>query len=129
MQSPLDMSRALWEAVYVEGLEGGRAALLMKLSHAITDGLGGIALFEQVYDTEREPAPRPMPALPIPSDLDGAELARAGLARLGQTGSVGNENRLRASPWSATLPGRGRVACSRYAGVPRTWWCERDGCA
>ena len=44
LQSPLDTSRALWEAVYVEGLEGNRSALLTKLSHAITDGLGGIAL-------------------------------------------------------------------------------------
>ena len=61
LQSPLDTSRALWEALYVEGLEDGRSALLTKLSHAITDGLGGIALFEQVYDLEREPAPRPMP--------------------------------------------------------------------
>src|SRR6201986_2495249 len=61
LQSPLDTSRALWEAVYVEGLEGGsgfRAALLTKLSHAVTDGLGGIALFEQVYDTERDAPPR-----------------------------------------------------------------------
>src|SRR5581483_3158799 len=66
LQSPLDTSRALWEAVYVEGLEGGRAALLTKLSHAITDGLGGIALFEQVYDTERDPEPRPMPPAPGP---------------------------------------------------------------
>jgi diacylglycerol O-acyltransferase len=82
LQSPLDTSRALWEAVYVEGLDGGRAALLMKLSHAITDGLGGIALFEQVYDTEREPAPRPMPPLPIPRDVDAAELTRAGFERL-----------------------------------------------
>ena len=53
LQSPLDTSRALWEGVYVEGLEGDRSALLLKLSHAITDGLGGIALFEQIYDTER----------------------------------------------------------------------------
>src|SRR5579863_7339321 len=82
LQSPLDTSRALWEAVYVEGLEGGRAALLSKFSHAITDGLGGIALFEQVYDTERDPAPRPMPPVPIPRDVTGTDLLRDGLRRL-----------------------------------------------
>jgi diacylglycerol O-acyltransferase len=82
LQSPLDTSRALWEAVYVEGLEGGRAALLSKFSHAITDGLGGIALFEQVYDTERDPAPRPMPPVPIPRDVTGTDLLRDSLRRL-----------------------------------------------
>ena len=88
LASPLDTSRALWEAVYVEGLEGdsgARAALLSKFSHAITDGLGGIALFEQVYDTEREPAPRPMPPLPIPRDVTGTDLLRDGLRRLPET--------------------------------------------
>jgi len=85
LASPLDTSRALWEAVYVEGLEGdfgGRAALLSKFSHAITDGLGGIALFEQVYDTEREPASRPMPPVPIPRDVTGTDLLREGLRQL-----------------------------------------------
>ena len=85
LASPLDTARPLWEAVYVEGLEGGRAALLSKFSHAITDGLGGIALFEQVYDTEREPASRPMPPLPIPRDLTGTDLLRDGLRQLPET--------------------------------------------
>ncbi len=82
LQSPLDTSRALWEAVYVEGLEGangGRAALLIKLSHAITDGLGALALFEQIYDTEREPGPRPMPPVPVPRDVSGEDLFRDSL--------------------------------------------------
>jgi diacylglycerol O-acyltransferase / wax synthase len=94
LQSPLDTSRALWEALYVEGLEGGngvRAALLMKLSHAITDGLGGIALFEQLYDTERDSEPRAMPPVPIPRDLSGDDLLR---------GSV------RDLPWTALSAGR-----------------------
>jgi diacylglycerol O-acyltransferase len=82
LQSPLDTSRPLWEAVYVEGLEGDRSALLSKYSHAITDGLGGIALFEQVYDTEREPGPRPLAPVPIPRDVTGNDLLRAGLRRL-----------------------------------------------
>src|SRR5580704_1662332 len=85
LQSPLDISRALWEAIYVEGLEGGRSALLTKLSHAITDGLGGVALFEQVYDTERDPEPRPMPPVPVPRDLTGADLVRESLRNMPAT--------------------------------------------
>ena len=85
LQSPLDTSRALWEAVYVEGLEADRSALLIKLSHAITDGLGGIALFEQIYDTERDPEPRPMPPVPVPSDLSGSDLVRDSLQHLPET--------------------------------------------
>jgi diacylglycerol O-acyltransferase len=88
LQSPLDTSRALWEAIYVEGLEGGqgaRSALLTKLSHAVTDGLGGIALFEQVYDTERDAPPRPMPPVPVPRDLSGNDLLRGSLRRLPET--------------------------------------------
>ena len=85
LQSPLDTSRALWEAVYVEGLEDGRSALLTKLSHAITDGLGGIALFEQVYDTERDPEPRPMPPVPVPRDVSGNDLLRDSIRQLPET--------------------------------------------
>ena len=85
LQSPLDTSRALWEALYVEGLEGGRSALLTKLSHAITDGLGGIALFEQVYDTERDPEPRPMPPVPVPRDVSGSDLLRDSIRQLPET--------------------------------------------
>jgi diacylglycerol O-acyltransferase / wax synthase len=97
LASPLDTSRPLWEVVYVEGLEGGsgaRAALLSKFSHAITDGLGGIALFEQVYDTERDPAPRPMPPLPIPRDVTGTDLVRASLRRLPETALAAGAKRL-----------------------------------
>jgi diacylglycerol O-acyltransferase / wax synthase len=109
LQSPLDTSRALWEALYVEGLEGGRAALLMKLSHAITDGLGGLALFEQIYDAEPDPEPRPMPPLPIPLDMSGDDLLRSSLEHLPETtvsaywkalgGVAGTVGRLIRQPW------------------------------
>jgi diacylglycerol O-acyltransferase / wax synthase len=85
LASPLDTTRPLWEVVYVEGFAGDRAALLSKFSHAITDGLGGIALFEQVYDTERDAPPRPMPPVPIPSDVTGTDLLRDSLRRLPET--------------------------------------------
>src|SRR6201987_3774696 len=107
LQSPLDTSRALWEAIYVEGLEGGqgvRSALLTKLSHAVTDGLGGIALLEEVYDTERDRAPRPIPPLPIPRDLSGNDLLRGSLRRLPETTFVAGQRLLgRAAGTAARL--------------------------
>ena len=54
---PLDRSRPLWEFTLVEGLEDGRAALLQRLHHTITDGVGGMRLSLSLMDLEREPAP------------------------------------------------------------------------
>jgi diacylglycerol O-acyltransferase / wax synthase len=123
LQSPLDTSRALWEAVFVEGLEGNRSALLSKFSHAITDGLGGIALFEQVYDTEREPGPRPLAPVPIPRDLTGNDLLRAGLRRLPVTalsegarllvGSARTADRLIGAPGSTVTEAVGFIGSAR----------------
>src|SRR5215831_7320538 len=123
LQSPLDTSRALWEAIYVEGLEGGRAALLTKLSHAITDGLGGIALFEQIYDTERDAPPRPMPPLPVPRDLTGNDLLRGSLRRLPETTFVAGQKLLgRAAGTAARLitrPGTTVTEAVRFADSAR----------
>jgi len=126
LQSPLDTSRALWEAIYVEGLEGGsgfRAALLTKLSHAVTDGLGGIALFEQVYDTERDAPPRPMPPVPVPRDLSGNDLLRGSLRRLPETTFVAGQRLLgRAAGTAARLitqPGSTVTETVRFADSAR----------
>lgn len=82
MQSPLDISRPLWSATLVEGLEGGRAATVLHLSHAVTDGVGSIEMFASIYDLERDPEPDPAPPLPIPQDLSPNDLMRQGLNRL-----------------------------------------------
>jgi len=50
VQDPIDRTRPLWEFVLVDGLPGGRAALLQKMHHTITDGEGGIRLSEQFID-------------------------------------------------------------------------------
>jgi diacylglycerol O-acyltransferase len=82
LQSPLDISRPLWTVTLVEGLADGRAALLLHMSHAITDGVGAVEMFAHIYDLEREPPPREPVPLPIPQDLTGNDLARQGLNRL-----------------------------------------------
>ncbi|BBY82880.1 wax ester/triacylglycerol synthase family O-acyltransferase [Mycolicibacterium pulveris] len=84
-QSPLDISRPLWTATLVEGLADGRAASLVHLSHAITDGVGGVEMFASLYDLEREPPPQEVPPLPIPQDLSPNDLMRQGISRLPAT--------------------------------------------
>jgi diacylglycerol O-acyltransferase / wax synthase len=57
--TPLDRSRPLWEFTLVKGLEGGRAALLQKVHHTITDGVGGVRLSLSLLDFEPNPEPPP----------------------------------------------------------------------
>jgi WS/DGAT/MGAT family acyltransferase len=76
-----DRDRALWETTLVEGLEGGRAALVMKLHHALTDGIGGMELARNLFDLEPDPGPPgPMPPVPDEPVLSTAGLVRDALA-------------------------------------------------
>ena len=61
-----DRARPLWEFAVVEGLEDGRAAMIQKLHHAITDGVGGMEIAMVLLDLEREPAPDTSPMPPPP---------------------------------------------------------------
>lgn len=53
---PLDRSRPLWEFTLIEGLEGDRCALVQRMHHTITDGVGAMKLSLSLVDLEREPA-------------------------------------------------------------------------
>src|SRR5215207_7229623 len=57
---PFDRTRPLWQFVVVEGLRGGKAALVQKMRHTITDGERGVELSLQYLDFERD-APEPPP--------------------------------------------------------------------
>jgi WS/DGAT/MGAT family acyltransferase len=60
-----DRARPLWQFHVVNGLAGGGAALIIKLHHAVTDGVGGMALMLEILDLERSPkTSKPMPLEP-----------------------------------------------------------------
>jgi len=62
-ERPLDRSRPLWDLTLVEGLEGGRVALLAKLHHATMDGLAGMKLMAALFSATPEiPSPLTAPA-------------------------------------------------------------------
>lgn len=50
MERRLDRERPLWECWLIEGLEGGRWALLMKIHHCIADGIATMHIFSGLGD-------------------------------------------------------------------------------
>lgn len=78
MARPLDRSRPLWELHLIDGLPEGRQAYLIKLHHAIADGVGALRAVSLLVDegsravASGDPAAalssRPTPA---PADLAG----------------------------------------------------------
>jgi diacylglycerol O-acyltransferase len=77
-----DLDRPLWEASVIEGLEGGRAALLLKLHHAIADGQATLMIGANLFEFTPEGTPNEPPAPPAPTveDVTHREVSRANIA-------------------------------------------------
>jgi diacylglycerol O-acyltransferase len=80
-EQDFDRSRPLWEIHMVTGLVGGKAAFIIKIHHAITDGMGGLAMAAALFDLERTPTAElpPKPAAPIGHVLDAKDRIEQGI--------------------------------------------------
>jgi WS/DGAT/MGAT family acyltransferase len=49
-----DLARPLWQFTLIEHLVGGHAALVMKVHHSLTDGIGGMQLAFLLFETTKQ---------------------------------------------------------------------------
>ncbi|MBS1693018.1 MAG: DUF1298 domain-containing protein [Actinobacteria bacterium] len=90
-----DRARPLWEVTLIEGFAGGGAALLCKLHHALTDGIGAVEIARNLYDsTARLRDLPPLPDAPAAAAAGPLDTVRdtltyqAGLAVTAVTGAL-----------------------------------------
>ena len=63
----MDRNKPLWEIHVVDGLSGGRGALIARIHHALADGIAGAAILNIMFDATPEgshPIPKPPPHRP-----------------------------------------------------------------
>jgi diacylglycerol O-acyltransferase / wax synthase len=58
MSQQLDRGKPLWELWIVEGVEGGKVAVITKVHHCMIDGVGSVALTGSMMRPDAEPDPR-----------------------------------------------------------------------
>src|SRR3954452_4196285 len=79
----LDRTKPVWEMWLVDGVEGGRFAIIAKTHHCLVDGVSGVDITTVLFDLDREPAQSasPSPWLPQPEPSSGQLLGEALLER------------------------------------------------
>ncbi|MCX4502313.1 MULTISPECIES: wax ester/triacylglycerol synthase family O-acyltransferase [Streptomyces] len=92
MERPLGRGLPPWRMYLIGGAEGGPFAVLVKLHHALADGMRAVAIGAGIFDeiaalTDARTAARGRPAVPPRSWLpDPREMAGMALGRIGEVG-------------------------------------------
>jgi WS/DGAT/MGAT family acyltransferase len=81
----LDRSKPLWELWLVDGIEGGRFAIVGKSHHCLVDGISGVDITTVLYDTSPDPPPSSPPAWTPHPEPSGAELLAEALLERAMT--------------------------------------------
>lgn len=79
--APFDRSRPLWQGTLLTGLVGGGAAYVLKIHHALADGLGSVQLLSMLQSRTADHTPdKPVavPAHKVTASVDAVTLATSG---------------------------------------------------
>jgi WS/DGAT/MGAT family acyltransferase len=80
---PLDRAHPLWELYVIEGLEGGKVAIMTKMHHAAVDGKAGVAIMHLLLDLDPDGREVPPPAKPAKQERIPSEAEMLGRGWLG----------------------------------------------
>ncbi len=84
--SGFDTAHPLWEFTLVENLTDRGAAVVMKLHHSLTDGIGGMQLLLVLFDTDSvAPAQGTLPETPVGASSGNGRLVTASIFHGGRT--------------------------------------------
>jgi WS/DGAT/MGAT family acyltransferase len=94
MSQQLDRGKPLWEIWFVEGVQGGRFAVISKMHHCMIDGISGVDLLAGLMGPDRDhvvavsgpwvPRPAPSPARLLADELVRRAALPLTMARGGQ---------------------------------------------
>ena len=102
-----DRTRPLWEFTLVEGLQAEQAALVMKMHHSLTDGIGGVALAYLLVDDRPTPSTEgPEVVAPPGEDITMNRLVIEGIVHQAARGTGAVVDVLRRTPGALAAAAR-----------------------
>ena len=76
--TPIDLTRPPWECTIIEGLDGDRFGLFVKMHHSLIDGVSGMNMLQRAMSTDRRRSEDMPPFWATGSGGDGYRGGRAG---------------------------------------------------
>jgi WS/DGAT/MGAT family acyltransferase len=120
--APLDPAHPLWESYVIEGLNGGRTAILSKVHHCMIDGVSGAHMLAVMTDPlggtdAAPPAPRrePAPATSWLPDVGGFLTTVRGLADAAVAAATVTTTTVTPLPFNGRLSAARRIVWASFA--------------
>lgn len=116
---PLDFDRPLWRIYLVDGLEGGRHAIISKTHHALVDGVSALDVGTLLVDPNPEGTEMELPTEPWEPDQPSPEMlvVRAASDRIRKPARAARKAALSALTMPRETAGRLRRTAEGFAGL------------